>query len=86
MSGRVFRQRVAEPTLACDEGDELAHALLHAFFRFFGDFGVFGQGHLHDTRDWSKVANVSVRVFQRLGWRQRLWYGVMMVDGVKLGS
>lgn len=65
-------------TLAGDEGDELAHALLHALLGFFCDFGIFGKGKLHDSRDWSKVTYVSigrgiaVRVCAR--WR-RAWRG-----------
>lgn len=47
-------------TLARDEGDELAHALLHALFCLFRDLCVLGERRLHDARDWSKVANVSV--------------------------
>jgi len=47
-------------TLAGDEGDELAHALLHAFLGLLRDLGVLGGGSLHDAGDWSKVANVSV--------------------------
>ena len=49
-------------TFAGDEGDELADALLHAFFGLFRDLGVFRQSRLHDPGDWSKVANVSVTV------------------------
>jgi len=49
-----------ELTLAGNEGDELAHALLHAFLGFFGDLRVFGKSHLHDSRNWSKVTNVSI--------------------------
>jgi hypothetical protein len=36
-------------TLTSDERDELAHALLHAFFGFFGDFGIFRESELHDS-------------------------------------
>ena len=61
ISRRVSREGLAQRTLACDEGDELAHTLLHTFLCFFGDFGILGQGHLHDSGDWSKVTNVSVR-------------------------
>jgi hypothetical protein len=63
-------------TFACDKGDELAHALLHAFFRFFGDFGVLGECHLHNTGDWSKVTYVSIRcktgvcAFRAVLWRR----------------
>jgi hypothetical protein len=48
-------------TLAGDERDELAHALLHAFLCLLCNFGVLGEGHLHDAGDWSKVTDVSVR-------------------------
>lgn len=37
-------------TLAGNEGDKLAHALLHAFFGFFGDLGIFRQSQLHNAR------------------------------------
>jgi len=47
-------------TLARNEGDELADALLHAFLCFFGNLGVVGQCHLHDAGDWSKVTYVSI--------------------------
>jgi hypothetical protein len=47
-------------TFAGDERDELAHALLHAFLGFFGNLCVFWQCHFHDSRNWSKVPNVSV--------------------------
>ena len=47
-------------TFARDEADELAHAFLHALFGFLGDFGIVGQGGLHDAGHWSKVANVSI--------------------------
>jgi hypothetical protein len=50
----------AELTLARDEGDELADAFLHALLCLLCNLGVFGQGHLHDSRDWSKVADVSI--------------------------
>jgi hypothetical protein len=56
---RVFGLNLKR-TLAGDEGDELAHALLHAFLGLLCDLGVLGQGSLHDAGDWSKVANVSV--------------------------
>lgn len=47
-------------TFAGDERDELAHALLHAFLCFFGDFGIVGESRFHNARDWSKVTNVSI--------------------------
>jgi len=47
-------------TLAGDEGDELADALLHAFFGLLCNLCVFGQGHLHDSGNWSKVTYVSI--------------------------
>jgi hypothetical protein len=75
---RVFFGFNLKRTLAGDEGDELAHAFLHTFFRFFGNLGVFGQSHFHDPGDWGKVVNVSIliKVFairmlgtMWLGWR-----------------
>lgn len=47
-------------TFAGDEGDELADTFLHAFLGLFGDFGVLGQGSLHDTSNWSEVAYISI--------------------------
>ena len=47
-------------TFAGNERDELAHALLHTFLCLFCYFGIVGQRHLHDSRDWSKVTYVSV--------------------------
>jgi predicted small integral membrane protein len=47
-------------TFAGDEGDELADALLHAFFGFLGYLCVVGKRHLHDAGDWSKITNVSI--------------------------
>jgi len=43
-----------------DERYELRDTLLHALFRFLGDFGILGQSRLHDPRDWSKILYVSV--------------------------
>ena len=40
-----------------DEGDELGHALLDAFFGVFGDLGITRKNSLHDSRDvcnWQK--------------------------------
>ena len=62
----MIRQRsshfiVIVRTFTCNERNKLAHAFLHAFFCFFGNFGVLGQRSLHDSSDWSKVAYVSIR-------------------------
>lgn len=48
-------------TFACDERNELAHAFLHTFLRFFGNFGIFRKGQLHNPSHWSKIANISIR-------------------------
>lgn len=44
-----------------DEGNELAHTFLHAFFGFFCDLGIIGECCFHDPRDYRKVLNVSLR-------------------------
>lgn len=73
----VWQSRRVALTFAGDEGDELAHALLHAFFRLLCDLGVFGQRRLHDAGDWSKVTDVSIgrgtvgRALQAVAWRGR---------------
>lgn len=54
------RQRQWRHTFACDEGDKLAHAFLHALLRFLGNFGILGQCGLHNSSHWSKVADVSI--------------------------
>ena len=58
----IFGQAIdfGKRTFAGYEGDELAHAFLHALLRFFCYFGILGQCQLHDSRDWSKVTDVSV--------------------------
>lgn len=48
-------------TFTCYKGDELADAFLHAFFSFFGDFGVFRECCLHNSSNWSKISYVSIR-------------------------
>jgi hypothetical protein len=52
-------------TFASDEGYELANTLLHALLGLFGDLRVFGQSGLHDSRDWSKVVDVSIGIGTR---------------------
>ena len=51
-------------TFACDEGDELANTLLHAFLSFLCYLCIVWQGVLHDSSDWSKVANVSINIIK----------------------
>lgn len=53
---------MSKPTFTCNERDELAHTLLHTLLCFFGDFGIFWESILHDPRDWSEVAYVSIKV------------------------
>ena len=60
-SAVVWQLLEVELTLAGYEGDELAHAFLHAFLCLFGYFGVVGQRHFHDARNWSKVTYVSIQ-------------------------
>ena len=48
-------------TFAGDERDELADAFLHAFFGFFGYLRVVWQCCLHDSSDWCKVPDVSIK-------------------------
>ena len=54
---RISRSR---HTFAGDEGNEFAHTFLHTLFGFFGDFGIFGQGGLHDPGNWCKVSYISI--------------------------
>lgn len=60
-------------TLAGDKGDELADALLHTLLCLLCDLGIIGQSILHDAGDWSKVANVSIKLinFVSLGGAAR---------------
>ena len=53
-------ERRATHTFACDEGNKLAHAFLHAFFCFFCDFGIFRKGRFHYSSNWGKITNVSI--------------------------
>jgi hypothetical protein len=49
-------------TLAGDEGDKLGDTFLHALLCLLGNLCVFWKGGFHDSRDWSKVADVSIGV------------------------
>jgi len=62
-------------TFASDEGDELAHAFLHALLCLFRNFGILWKRSLHDTSNWSKVPYVRIRVimFPGFGSARRLW-------------
>ncbi len=51
-------------TFTCDEGDEFADALLHAFLGLLCDFGIVRQSILHDARDWSKITDVSIELIK----------------------
>lgn len=55
-------QRNLEHTLAGDETDELADAFLHALLGLLCNLGVLGERVLHDSGDWSKVADVSIKL------------------------
>lgn len=59
-------------TLAGDEGDEFADALLHALLGFLRDLRILRQGGLHDAGHWSKIMNVSIVVARHLA---RLFLG-----------
>jgi len=57
-----MRRIISKLTFARDEGDELGHAFLHAFLRLLRNLCVLGQSGFHNSGDWSKVANVSIRL------------------------
>lgn len=61
LKGRLDSHTVRQHTFASDEGDELAHALLHTLFGFLCNLGVIRKGVFHNAGHWSKVANVSIR-------------------------
>src|ERR1700675_1594560 len=72
---QVVLELVRGRTFACDEGDELAHAFLHALLCLLRNFGILWECCLHDTSNWSKVSYVSIRgiLFPRFGNARRLW-------------
>lgn len=54
-------------TFARNERYELADALLHALLCLLCDLGIVRQRILHDSSDWSKVANVSIDILKLVG-------------------
>lgn len=55
-------------TLTSDERDKLAHTLLHALFRFLGDFSVFRKREFHDA---SHCSRCEVSIVPR-NWEPRM--------------
>ena len=60
-------RRSQKLTLTRDEGNELANTFLHTLLRLLCDLGVVGKSILHDASDWSKVANVSIKLIKFVG-------------------